>query len=135
MNDHLTEDILLKVVLESLEPDELQDVNRHLKKCPECTASLLQMQKEVAGLGKVEVPVEIPDLPLPKAQQIKMTPWLKAAAILIIGFAGGYGTAELLKSDQVYVKPQTIQVESPVVKPGSFITCQEIDTHYSEEAI
>ncbi|MBU0517405.1 hypothetical protein KKA00_11085 [bacterium] len=135
MTNHPHDDILLKAVLQLLDTDDLQALNRHLKKCPECTERLSRTQAEVALLGSVEIPAEMPDARLPEARRINFMPLLKAAAILVVGFAGGFAVSELLQQESVCVKAQTLQVSSPVIQPDSFISCEEVDTRFNDEAI
>lgn len=86
---HLTDDTLLQLSLALLEPAETAVAMTHLKECQECRERFGRAGQDVAVLGSIRpdvAPVSQPRLP---AQTLQSRSYLRAAALLLIGFGAG----------------------------------------------
>jgi anti-sigma factor RsiW len=127
---HIDEDTLLKSVLEILDEPEETTVRDHLSSCAGCRQKLSELQRNIAALGAVDFPV-IKETP---RQMAKTTPLslrvLRAAAVLAVGFLGGYVTAELSNPGQPIVVAQNF-VPAPVAAPVTqYVSCEQVDISY-----
>jgi predicted anti-sigma-YlaC factor YlaD len=86
---HLTDDTLLQLTLDVLEPVETAVAMAHLKECAECRERFASATNDVATIGSVR-PAVTP-IPLPKSveQTVQSRSYLRAAALLLIGFGAG----------------------------------------------
>ncbi|MCB1058620.1 MAG: hypothetical protein KDB65_00180 [Calditrichaeota bacterium] len=86
---HLTDDTLLQISLELLEPVETAVAMKHLKECQECRERFAIVGNDVSVLGSVRPdvsPIALPKLP---AKTVQNRSYLRAAALLLIGFGAG----------------------------------------------
>lgn len=126
MKRHIGQDTLLKFALETLEAPAKTRVQTHLEGCSRCRKELGEIQGTMQTIEGVEVelPLEIP--PLPAARPRSMF-WMRAAAILLVGFLLGFAASESRRSPTVAVVQQQILTRSPEVQPAEFINCEEVD--------
>jgi anti-sigma factor RsiW len=126
MKRHASQDTLLKFALDTLEPPAKTRVQAHLDGCSRCQKELADVQETMRTIEcvNVEMPVEIP--PLPTARP-RSTFWMRAAAILFVGFLLGFVAAESRRSPTVAVVQQQILPRSPEIQTAEFISCEEVD--------
>jgi len=129
MKEHVDQDTLLKLALDTLEPVTKQKVQDHLDGCGRCRTLFGEIEETMRAIGgvRLHVPVEIP--PLPTARPRSMF-WMRAAAILFVGFLLGFIASESLRSPPVEVVQQQIVPRSPEVPRAAFISCEEVDLSF-----
>ena len=125
--NHLDIDTLLKFALELVEHQESQQIQEHLSQCDRCRAELDKIRYQTNIIGSVDPEIDPPRYPLPKAQRISFLPVIKAAALVLLGFAVGVGTANLSQPEQVNVVPQRIELSSPQSSAAAFTSCESLD--------
>jgi predicted anti-sigma-YlaC factor YlaD len=132
---HIDEDLLLKYALQLLEDKEQTKIQEHLIKCDQCKKHYESIKSDIELIGSIELDVEQEVIPLPK-KKLKITKqWIRAAAILIIGFFIGYITANLAHPVKVEVVKQKLLTKTILYPIESFRTCEQVDLdakYYSE---
>ena len=124
---HYDEDALLKQVLGLLDLEKKQQLEAHLDECEECRLKYHALQGQVGTLGSVRVERKWEAPPLPKVKFVSLKPLLRAAAILILGFAIGYLTSELSRTSTVHVVPQQFAYQAAQPPGGSAVHCEVVD--------
>lgn len=124
---HIDPDTLTAYALDVLDETNCRTVRDHLAVCAECTASLSAAKADTDRLGSVRLPV-IPLRPPPLRVRKRMpAPWMRAAAILAIGFLAGFLTAEALKHDPVIVVHQEFRPAAVPPTEAARASCQPVD--------
>ena len=103
--------------METLDTKEEEVIRNHLASCEICTQKVTKIRSDVVKLREYNPDVETGFIPLPAKDRSN---WLKAAAILIIGFIVGYFTSNYLHPEQVQVVEQLLISTSPKVSVTSF---------------
>jgi hypothetical protein len=103
--NHLTDDILLQRILELLDRDEEWRVSGHLSQCRECQMRFEKMKVDTELLGSLKLIADPPRLPQILYRRNFSSSFWKVAAILLIGFLGGWGSARLITPPPVEVVP------------------------------
>jgi len=124
--NHSTEDQLIGYALQTLSEEELVKVRAHLSECPTCAERLDRVKSEMDLLGSLSVETPVVEIPLPKRSRSPFPALLRAAALLLIGYAIGYGTSFYTRSDCVNVVPFQAQVGVPSAG-ATFATCEPVD--------
>jgi len=125
---HPDEDTLLKYALEVLEGSEVEDVKRHLEVCDACRDQFHTIHEQLGRMKTVSFPVETPDLPLPStARRRTMSTVLRAAAVLLVGFILGYGTALLSEPQSSIVVSQQFRPKTPQVSVTRHTPAEQVD--------
>ena len=127
--NHIDNDTLLKFVLELLDDQENKRIQEHLSQCERCRATLENTQRQIDIIGSIDPEIDALHYPLPRAQHISFLPVLKAAALVLIGFVVGVGTANLHQPEQVNVVPQHIELSSPQSPAAAFTSCESLDIY------
>jgi len=107
---HLDADQLLKLSLDLLEADELPAVQAHLASCPECRSKLAQWDGDVKLLGSLRVSGDPIPMPRRRAVWIIESPFLRAAAVLIIVIGIGSLSVSSTLRPPAHVIPDTVAV-------------------------
>jgi len=126
---HYDEDTLLKQALGLLDLEERQRLDAHLNECESCRRGYRDLQEQIGVLGSVQVEKRWEAPPLPKTKFVSLNPLLRAAAILILGFAIGYFTSELSRPPAVNVVPQQFAYQAAQPPMGSAVLCEVIDIY------
>ncbi|MGB5872859.1 MAG: hypothetical protein WBH56_04000 [Bacteroidota bacterium] len=129
MKRHISQDTLLKLALDTLEAPAKGRVQTHLDGCSRCRKQLGEIQlamRTIEGV-RVDVPLEAPPLPMARPRSMF---WMRAAAILFVGFLLGFIASESLRSPNVTVVQQQIIPTSPEVAKAAFISCEEVDISF-----
>ena len=121
---HPDDDLLLKYVLEILNPEEEEVIRNHLASCEICTQKVTKIRSDVVKLREFNPDVEPEFIPLPAKDRSN---WFKVAAILIIGFIAGYFTSNYLHPENVQVVEQLLISTSPKVTVTSFNPVAVVD--------
>ena len=80
-------------------------------------------------IGSIDLDTGLSDVPMPKQFRVAYMPILKAAALILIGFAVGFGSSRLSHREPVTVIPQRLQVGSPSGSIVQYTSCEPIDLH------
>jgi hypothetical protein len=109
--------------LDLLESNERVEIEAHLNNCAQCRAAYERLSRETAALGGLEL--DLPDkiYPLVRVNPSRNLMWLKAAAILMIGFLAGFAASSYSQPDCVNVVPFTAHMQRPVVQTGA-VSCE-----------
>jgi hypothetical protein len=124
--NHFEDDIILKFVLETLDDDKTAVIKKHLMECEICSAKFNKTKKQIEVISSYNSEVEDVYYPLPKRNNT-FNVWLKRAAVLIIGFIGGYITSVLSQPDQITVVEQHLITKTPAVSVIHFNSCPNVD--------
>jgi anti-sigma factor RsiW len=124
---HPDDDTLLKHVLKLLDSDEERGLEEHLSQCDGCQAKLEEIRRHTELIGSIEPEIEDIHYPMPRIRRLPLVTVLKAAALVMIGFAAGYGASSLSGREPVTVVPQRVEVASPSTSLTGFTTCESLD--------
>ena len=126
MKQHISQDTLLKLALETLEPPAELRVRSHLDGCSRCRNILEGIEASLGTIAGVKpvLPMDPPLLPF--ARPVSSF-WLRAAAILVVGFGLGFLASESRRTPPVAVVQQQLVPRSPDVPRAAFISCDEVD--------
>ena len=124
---HLDEDLLLKYALELLDDKEESTIREHLTKCDQCKKSHESIKSHIELIGSIEPDVKPEIIPLPKKKLKIQVQWIRAAAILIIGFFIGYLTANFAHPVKVNVVKQNLITKTIMYPIESFRMCEQVD--------
>ena len=128
--NHYDDDILLKFVLEILDEQETTEVKDHISQCEQCQQRLEDIRKQTELIGNLDLDIKAPEIPLPTTKRIPMIRFLRAAAMILIGFSVGFGMAKMSSKEQVNIIPQRFQVTAA---PDTFMfyrVCEPVDLHW-----
>ncbi len=111
---HISEDKLLEYALEITENDnERAKIEGHLEICQSCRSRLKELQNDIDIISSIR-----PHRPV--AATSKDSRWhnvvfslLRAAALIVIGLAMGYGTSVWLEDEPARVASQYVTLSSP----------------------
>lgn len=110
---HLDEDTLLKLSLQILDQNELENAELHLRDCSVCAQRFSLLHGEVAELGTVRTETRVLPMPQRKRTILWNRSYLRAAALLFIGIGiGTIATWSSLKRPPI-VLPCTIIKQIP----------------------
>ena len=108
--NHIDNDRLLEWQLQLLDPLEAKEIESHLSECGDCRNRFEQLTGDIEQLSSVKLKVHTPSLPMPKPVWYHRAKMWRAAAILIIGFAGGYATSYSIHPSVIEVSPMYTQL-------------------------
>jgi len=124
---HINEDLLMKYELKLLDDKEENIIREHITTCDQCRKRFESIKSDIELIGSIE-PDVIPELiPFPKKKLKISRQWIKAAAILIIGFFIGYLTANFAHPVKVNVVKQNLITKSIFYSGESFSMCEKVD--------
>ncbi len=129
MKRHASQDTLLKFALDTLEAPAKGRVQSHLDGCSRCRKELSEVRETMRTIEgvRVDAPLVVPPLPMARPRSMF---WMRAAAILFVGFLLGFIASESLRSPTVTVVQQQIIPRSPEVGRAAFISCEEVDLSF-----
>jgi len=109
---HVTDDQLLQFEFELLDSPNLRQIESHLADCAECRARRTRLTHELAELSAVRIPVD--NLPRQQRQreQSRGTSWLRAAALLFLGFTGGFAASMTYHQQPPSVRAQYLSAKA-----------------------
>jgi hypothetical protein len=128
MTNHLSDEEMLKSILQLLNDQEEEQVQVHLAECESCRLKYRQIRTEtefIAGYDPIQA-TEVP--PLPKIRSLSIAPLMKIAAILIAGFLAGYLTSDYTRHQTPEIVEQQMAVNTPQMISAAFATCPQVDT-------
>jgi anti-sigma factor RsiW len=125
--EHPTDDSLLKSVLQLLDEQEESDLKHHLAQCAECRARFERLQRETDIIGSIEPETGQQTFPLPRVKNITYITFLKAAALLVIGFMAGYGTSHLSSPECINVVGHQLTTSAPSESISRYAVCESVD--------
>ncbi len=117
---HCAEDTLLQHVLGTLDADLITEVEQHLLGCSQCSAQFSEIKADLASIESLNLSVETPEISYPSSKQGELPVYLKAAALIILGFGLGMVTQSRTSS-----KDFTLYSQAPAHSAVSF---QSIDS-------
>jgi hypothetical protein len=124
---HLDEDILMKLALDLLDEGEKEILAEHLVGCESCRDRLDSLRVETDMIGSLEPDIPTPFIGMPA--QISET-WLsliKIAALLLVGFAAGYGFSQISAPEDLTVVPYYQVVSTPLQTIDQFAVCESVN--------
>ena len=125
--NHIDDDVLMKMALQLLEEGEEAVLHKHLFVCNDCRVRLERIQQDIELVGSLEPRIERPFIPLPRARGLRITAWLRVAALLFAGFVIGYGVS-LLSDDQVIcIVSHRVYSSRPQQAYPNFRYCESVD--------
>ncbi len=120
---HIDEDILLKYVLETLEPDKETEVETHLLECSACSHEIDSMQSDLVSIKALEVSGEAPMIPFPSTYSVDWRMILGAAALIILGFGLGLLTRSLNSTTDITLYSMAAPHQAITMQSGNHSTC------------
>lgn len=111
--NHYDDDKLLESVLGLLSDDESKKIIAHAHACESCSARLDKMKSEVAVLGGITPKAEAPAFPKKRARIFDYPAILKVAALLMVGFLGGFAASHFMVPQQINVVPAYLESAPP----------------------
>lgn len=124
---HFDDDLLMKYALELLDDKEESTIREHFTKCDQCRKQHESIKSHIELIGSIEPDLKPEIIPLPKKKLKIPGQWIKAAAILIIGFFIGYLTAIFAHPVKVNVVKQNLITKTILYPSESFRTCEKVD--------
>ncbi len=115
---HPTEDKLLGYAIGTLNPQERREIEDHLATCAECRDRETEIARDIELLAGIRVGTTREYPPMPVRERIALRQWMRLAAVLVLGFAGGAIASAWWRPDTVVVVPMP-QIENTRVMPGS----------------
>lgn len=125
--NHIDEDLLMKMALEILDEGEEAALQEHLVACSDCRLRLERIKQDMETIASLEPRVERPVIPLPKARGLRIPVWLRAAALLFVGFVIGYGASLFSEDRVVCIVPYRVQASLPLGEYPSFTYSESVD--------
>jgi hypothetical protein len=111
---HIAEDELLKYALEITDSDSQRDeLDAHLRACPECSARLRDIQKDIGIIGGVSPNRRLLRMSNPRARRVTINGSLKAAALIIFGIFVGFGASTWVYREPAAVRPAYMALSPP----------------------
>jgi hypothetical protein len=110
---HPPDDKLLELVLDLLDESEVQTLREHLSECADCQARFARIHSRTEVLGSVSPAGRPPAYPGRRSRPRVLPSILKAAALLLLGFCGGFATGEYVRPESVNVVPSCLAASSP----------------------
>jgi len=111
---HPTEDALLSFALEVIEDPSAQEaIAAHLAGCPECAAHWSRLQRELGIIGGLRPRGRRLAMPGTQPRPARAMVLLRAAALLVVGFALGLGAAERAHRAPAFVAPAYMTLAPP----------------------
>lgn len=124
---HIDEDTLLKKSLGILEDGEESALDEHLSVCADCTERLEQIRRDMELIGSLDPKIQRAHIPLPRKQTPRIHAWFKVAALLILGFAGGYGVSQLSDGRVVSIVSYRVHPLPSYQEIPGFTQCESVD--------
>ena len=124
---HFNEDLLMKYALELLDHKEENKIHEHITTCDECMKRYESIKGDIELIRGIEPAVKPEIFPLPGKKLKFAGQWIKAAAILIIGFFIGFLTANFTHPVRVNVVKQNLITKTILYPIESFSTCEKVD--------
>jgi anti-sigma factor RsiW len=106
---HPPDDKLLELVLDLLDESEVQTLREHLSECADCQARFARIHSRTEVLGSVSPAGRPPAYPGRRSRPRVLPSILKAAALLLLGFCGGFATGEYVRPESVNVVPSSFE--------------------------
>lgn len=123
---HFDEETILKFALGIPENEETWVIKNHISECELCSSKLDNIKDELKTIGSFDPKISNKHF-LPAIKENELYIWMKIAAVLILGFLGGYFTSDYLQPVQVNVVAQKIIPKVPPSDSTDFIYCPDID--------
>ena len=131
--NHIDDDNLLKQALQLTDEEEEKRLNDHILQCEKCHTRFDQIKHQIDIIGSVEPEIDIPVYPLPRAKRMSFSTWMRAAALLLLGFMMGYSVSQLSEPTDVNVIPQRLKIVSQSVSIAEFTSCEPVDLGLGED--
>ncbi len=112
--NHISDDQVLAFVLGTLDEKERAQVAEHVTVCNDCAARVEEARREVNALGGVQTVIPVPEIPLPVNRGTVWREIVKAAAVLLVGFAIGWAVTSQRAPEVVTVVPYAVNASAPV---------------------
>lgn len=133
--NHLSEDNLLRHALEAYESDdERQHITAHLETCDDCRTRLAVIEDDVGVIAGVRPQRRVLQLPAPRHSRINVYSLLRAAALVILGVALGYGLSNRTRSETVQITSAYVTLSPPAdsLRRYAASDATEVPDHYYE---
>ncbi len=124
---HPDEDTLLKHVLELLEGKEQDELAAHLVTCMPCRQRFDTMKRETEMLGRLETDIPLPEIDIPGRKGNWLPQLVRIAALLLVGFASGYGFSNISHPQDVMVVPEYRTASAPPQTIQHFTVCESLN--------
>ena len=112
---HIDEDKLLKYALKIVEDDEERiEIERHLEACQSCRSTLKKALSDIDIISNIQLDRPVAATSTAQRKRSVLYPLFRAAALIIIGMAMGFGASSAWLIDKpTRVVPQYITLSSP----------------------
>jgi hypothetical protein len=124
---HPDEDTLLKHVLDLLEGGERDELAVHLATCIPCRQRFDTMKRETEMLGGLETDIPLPEIDIPGRRRNWLPQLARIAALLLVGFASGYGFSQISRPQDVMVVPEYRTASAPPQTILNFTVCESLN--------
>jgi hypothetical protein len=124
---HPDDDTLLKSVLGIMDEQEKAALESHISQCEDCRERIDGIKKSTDIIGGLVLDTGVSDIRLPADHRVAFKSLLKAAALILIGFAIGYGTSILAHRESVNVIPQQLQASPLKGTAVQYSSCEPVD--------
>jgi hypothetical protein len=136
--DHINEDKLLEFVLETLVNEaERAEIEGHLRSCPDCREKLAGLNGDIEAIGGIKGRFEMAEIYYPRKERLIGYAFLKAAALLILGFIGGLVVSGELHHEPVSISASYMKLSPPADSILGYTACDatEINPEYYAKLI
>ncbi len=124
---HLDDDKLLELALELPDEEEAILLKEHLSGCQTCREKYEAIKSRSEIIGSFDPVIENASYPLPQRSGRTLNVFMKAAAILIAGFAAGYFTSQVSQPQSYYVIGQDLTVNTPADTLAGFVSLERLE--------
>ena len=124
--NHPSEDQLLQYSLTLLDEQERQAVEQHLALCDSCRSCLNEIGQDVSRLSSLRIPssAEYPPFGVRRSSFVAAS-WLRIAAVLLLGFLGGFATSRVIQPELIVVRPMPKLAMVAPVDSGKALATKE----------
>jgi hypothetical protein len=133
--NHLSEDDLLRHALEAYESDdERQRTTAHLETCDDCRVRLAAVEDDVGVIAGVRPQRRVLQLPAPRHPGLNVYSLLRAAALVILGVALGYGLSNRTPTETIQITSAYVTLSPPAdsLRRYAASDATEVPVHYYE---
>lgn len=110
---HPTEDTLLKHALELHDaPSHREEIEAHLAMCQSCSTQFDRIRNDLSVISGIR-PQSRPAMILQGRSTATMRTYFRIAALLVLGFAAGFVTSELVERKPASVVPSALRPTPP----------------------
>ncbi len=125
--NHIDEDTLLRLSLDTVEENEKKLLLDHLDGCSSCSDRFNELRRETEMLGDIDFDLPPPSVPLPPRRTVRWRAHARLAAALIAGFLLGLGFSRISSPSTTTVVASYLAKSAAGQAGGVFVVCESVD--------